>query len=380
MEYRADRLNKAANALSRRLETLPLLYAINQPRFILLDLVKEENASNSVLLDMHKQFIEGAMDSRWTIQDSLIYYKFLFQPSSLYTMTTLMKAMKTSIVAYADISMDFVEGLPQSLGKSILFVDVDRFSMYAHFIPMAHPYTTSRVAHIFLRHIVRLHGIPESIVSDPNDVFTSTFCHELFHLYYTKLKFSSSYHPQIDSQTESTPFSILYGRDPPLLLSYTLGSTRVDSIDQALIERDQVLKNISDRLLKSQVRMKDFYDEGQQDIIYKEVAYQLQLPTTAKLHDVFHVSLLKPFKGLPPSLIPSLPPVDNGWVILTPATVLCANRINNQWEILVQWKDIGQEAATWEQLANFKLVYPTYELEDKLFLQRGGGGVGGCRC
>ncbi|XP_068639407.1 uncharacterized protein [Aristolochia californica] len=357
MEYRADRLNKAANALSRRLETLPLLYAINQPRFILLDLVKEENASNSVLLDMHKQFIEGAMDSRWTIQDSLIYYKFLFQPSSLYTMTTLMKAMKTSIVAYADISMDFVEGLPQSLGKSILFVDVDRFSMYAHFIPMAHPYTTSKVAHIFLRHIVRLHGIPESIVSDPNDVFTSTFCHELFHLYDTKLKFSSSYHPQIDSQTESTPFSILYGRDPPLLLSYTLGSTRVDSIDQALIERDQVLKNISDRLLKSQVRMKDFYDEGQQDIIYKEVAYQLQLPTTAKLHDVFHVSLLKPFKGLPPSLIPSLPPVDNGWVILTPATVLCTNRINNQWEILVQWKDTGQEAATWEQLANFKLGF-----------------------
>ncbi|XP_068639463.1 uncharacterized protein [Aristolochia californica] len=287
------------------------------------------------------------------------------------------QAMKTSIVAYADISMDFVEGLPQSLGKSILFVDVDRFSMYAHFIPMTHPYTTSRVAHIFLRHIVRLHGIPESIVSDPNDVFTSTFCRELFHLYDTKLKFSSSYHLQTDSQTESTPFSILYGRDPPLLLSYTLGSTRVDSIDQALIERDQVLKNISDRLLKSQVRMKDFYDEGQQDIIYKEVAYQLQLPTTAKLHDVFHVSLLKPFKGLPPSLIPSLPPVDNGWVILTPATVLCANRINNQWEILVQWKDTGQEAATWEQLANFKLVYPTYELEDKLFLQRGGGG---CRC
>ncbi|XP_068666444.1 uncharacterized protein [Aristolochia californica] len=268
------------------------------------NLVKEENASNPVLLDMHKKFIEGAMDSRWTIQDYLIYYKFLFQPSSLHTMTTLMKAMKTSIVAYVDISMDFVEGLSQSLGKSILFVDVDRFSMYAHFIPMAHPYTTSRVAQIFLGHIVRLRGILESIVSDPNDVFTSTFCRELFHLCDTKLKLSSSYHPQTDNQIEvvnctvemyfrclvgdrpknwvqwlpwveycyntsfytglqSTPFSILYGRDPPRLLSYTLGSTRVDSIDQALIERDQVLQNISDRLLKSQVRMKDFYDEGQ---------------------------------------------------------------------------------------------------------------------
>ncbi|XP_068644732.1 uncharacterized protein [Aristolochia californica] len=84
-----------------------------------------------------------------------------------------------------------------------------------------------------------------------------------------------------------------------------------------------------------------------------QVAYQLKLPDTAKLHDVFHVSLLKPHKGPALSSPPFLPPVDNGHVILTPYA----------------WTATDPEAATWEQLETFKQVYPAYELEDKLFLQ-----------
>lgn len=98
--------------------------------------------------------------------------------------------------------MDFIDGLPKSWGKSTLFIVVDRFSKYAHFIPLAHPYTAVCVAQIFFEQIVSLHGIPETITCDRDVVFTSTFWKELFRLNDTKLQFSSAYHPQTDGQTE----------------------------------------------------------------------------------------------------------------------------------------------------------------------------------
>lgn len=67
--------------------------------------------------------------------------------------------------AWQDISLDFIEGLPNSEGYSIIFVVVDRFTKYAHFIALRHPYTTASVANVFIQHIARLHGIPRSIVS-----------------------------------------------------------------------------------------------------------------------------------------------------------------------------------------------------------------------
>ena len=60
--------------------------------------------------------------------------------------------------------MDFVEGLPSSGGKNCILVVVDRFSKYAHFLPLAHPYTALSVAKLFLQQVYRLHGLLDSIV------------------------------------------------------------------------------------------------------------------------------------------------------------------------------------------------------------------------
>lgn len=103
---------------------------------------------------------------------------------------------------WTDISMDFIEGLPNVNGNTVIMVVVDRLSKYAHFLTLKHPYTTLEVAQLFMDHIFRLHGMPATIVSDRDVVFTSTFWKELFRLQGTTLCLSTAYHPQSDGQTE----------------------------------------------------------------------------------------------------------------------------------------------------------------------------------
>lgn len=92
----------------------------------------------------------------------------------------LLQPLSIPTKIWADISMDFVEALPKVSGKTVILVVVDRFSKYAHFIALSHPYTAISVAQAFFRDIFRLHGIPETIVSDRDKVFCSIFWRELF--------------------------------------------------------------------------------------------------------------------------------------------------------------------------------------------------------
>ena len=103
-----------------------------------------------------------------------------------------------------DISMDFIDRLPKSKGKTLILVVVDRLSKYSHFCALIHPYTASSVAQIFMDQIFRLHGIPSSIVSNHDATFTSHFWTELVCLTGTKLKMSLGCHPQTDGQIEVT--------------------------------------------------------------------------------------------------------------------------------------------------------------------------------
>ncbi len=68
-----------------------------------------------------------------------------------------------------------MDWLPSSAEKTTVMVVVDRFTKYAHFVALSHPYTSKKIAEIFVQQIIRLHGIPKSMVSDRDPTFVSTF-------------------------------------------------------------------------------------------------------------------------------------------------------------------------------------------------------------
>lgn len=209
----------------------------------------------------------------------------------------LLQPLPVPTEVWTDVSMDFITGLPISKGKSVILVVVDRLSKYAHFIPLSHPFTAVEVAQAYLDNIFKLHGWPQSIVSDRDAIFLSNFWKSLFSLHGTEFKMSSAYHPATDGQTEVvnrcietylrcmcgdqdkqwpnwlslaewwynthyhtstqlTPYEIVYNQQPPLHLPYLAGESGNEEVDRSMRKREQMIATLRSQLLAAQNRMK----------------------------------------------------------------------------------------------------------------------------
>ena len=97
------------------------------------------------------------------------------------------------------ITMDFVTGLPRSQrGHDSIWVIVDRLTKSAHFLAVRKDFELERYIDLYVRQIVRLHGVPVTITSDRDPRFTANFWKSLQTALGTKLQFSTAYHPQTD--------------------------------------------------------------------------------------------------------------------------------------------------------------------------------------
>ncbi|GJZ11846.1 retrotransposable element Tf2 [Tanacetum coccineum] len=116
----------------------------------------------------------------------------------------LLQPLEILVWKWDEISMDFVTGLPRTQRKhDAIWVVVDRLTKSAHFLPIRKDYPVSKLAEMFQQEIVRLHGTPSAIVSDRDPRFTSRFW-KVYRKLGTRLKFSTTFHPETDGQSERT--------------------------------------------------------------------------------------------------------------------------------------------------------------------------------
>ncbi|KAJ9547082.1 hypothetical protein OSB04_019625 [Centaurea solstitialis] len=256
----------------------------------------------------------------------------------------LLQPLEVPNVVWEQLSMDFIVGLPRSRGYNALLVVVDRLSKYSHFILLKHPYTAKSVAEVFVREVVRHHGIPKSIVSDRDPLFLSHFWQELFRLQGTKLNMSSAYHPESDGQTEVinrcletylrcfaidqphswalwipwaefwynstfhgstgiSPFEIVYGRKPPTVIQFLPGEIRVEAVGEELRDRDEALRQLKQQLVHAQTLMKEQVDKKRRDInflvgewVYVKLKPYRQVTVARRISQKLAARFFGPFK------------------------------------------------------------------------------------
>jgi len=114
----------------------------------------------------------------------------------------LLEHLEVPMRPWTAISMDFIFRLPNSDGYTKRWVIVERLSKMAHFIPLRTEEHIKELAWTFVKEIWFLHGLPKSIVSDPDTRFMSKFWTSLMQLLQVKLNLSTAFHPESDGQTE----------------------------------------------------------------------------------------------------------------------------------------------------------------------------------
>lgn len=172
---------------------------------------------------------------------------------------------------------------------------LDSFSKYAHFRMLPTNFSVGKAADLFTYFVCKLHGFPKIIISNRDLIFLSRFWRTLFELHGTKLRISTTYHLQTDSQSKVlkrylqqylralvhekpsscgkyviwvewhyntsiysaigvTPFQAVYCKPPSSIQTYILGSTNNEATDSTLATREHILQLLRINFIKAQIR------------------------------------------------------------------------------------------------------------------------------
>ena len=340
--------------------------------------------------------------------------------------------------------MDFVYYLPRTRnGHDGIWMIVDRLTKSAHFLPVWKNYKLERLAKLYVNEIVRLHGVPESIVSDCDPHFTSKFWVILQKALGTKTHFSTAFHPQTDGQSERTiqtledmlwscvlqfkgswddqlalmefaynnschssigmaPYEAVYGRQCRTPLCWSeVGERRLIGPELVQFTAEKI-DLIRERLKMAQSRQKSYADRRRKDLEFQvgdwvflklspwkgvvhfrkrgklsprfigpyqivervgPVAYRLDLPSDlAKVHDVFHVSMLRKYIADPSHVFSEQPITlrDDLAYEEEPMQPLDRRELRNKVIPLVMllWRNHLVEEANWEPELQMRQQYP----------------------
>ena len=336
---------------------------------------------------------------------------------------------------WESIAMDFIFDLPRTqTGNDGIWTIICRFSKQAHFIPVRKKIKPDQMARLFMCNIFKYHGMPQSIVSDRDPRMTSLFWRGIFENMGTTLKFSSSFHPQTDGQSEEAnstvldllkcyvsehkskweqylplveyaynntvhsstgkaPFEIVEGgkKLPPILHT----KDKIFQADQYVQNMDETFQKIKHALEKTQAKQKKAADQHRRELLFSlgdwvllrfekarlkkrkgkeslftklgmryygpfqvtekisDVSYRLKLPETWKIHNAFHVSLLRPYVGDVPETLPAeeQPEVEELDEILVPEQILAHKERKVKGKVarryLVKFKNYPPMDAKW---------------------------------
>ncbi|KAK7264749.1 hypothetical protein RJT34_32359 [Clitoria ternatea] len=224
----------------------------------------------------------------------------------------MLQSMEIPEWKWDSITMDFVTSLPKTpLGHDSIWVIVDRLTKSAHFIPINIRYSIEKLAKLYIEEIVRLHGIPSSIISDRDPRFTSQFWKSLHKAMGTRLRLSSAYHPQTDGQSERTiqsledllracvlehkgswnqflpyveftynnsfhasigmaPFEALYGRKCRTPLCWFETGENLMLGPELVQQTTDKIKIVQEKMKATQSRQKSYYDKRRKPLEFQE--------------------------------------------------------------------------------------------------------------
>uniref|UniRef100_A0A8C7KLL0 Gypsy retrotransposon integrase-like protein 1 n=1 Tax=Oncorhynchus kisutch TaxID=8019 RepID=A0A8C7KLL0_ONCKI len=103
---------------------------------------------------------------------------------------------------WSHLALDFVTGLPPSVGNTVILTIVDRFSKFAHFVPLSKLPSATETSEILVREVFRVHGLPSDIVSDRGPQFTSAVWRSFCLAIGATVSLTSGFHPQSNGQAE----------------------------------------------------------------------------------------------------------------------------------------------------------------------------------